>query len=260
MLREKRLLFLNAIVFPEIYEKVSRKHQKRNEQFMKSHRMLKTDFPVGAQVMIRDEMRKSKDTPRYEGPFAVVRREGSGNYRLKGIDGTEYSRPPQVLKMVGPQIMKDLQMADTIFAAVDKILEHKEEGGVVYYRTRWKNQGPSQDSWLRQEDFVDYGPLQRYEKVLGKGTLPGEEKENQRGEENLKVARAGQKKMVEFNQIKLAGIDPLSQHREELQEENTEVVLDLDKGQLDAVGEYWRQMKSIRKRKATIVESSDSEE
>ena len=190
-------------------------------------------------------MRQSKDTPRYEGPFVVIRREGSGNYLLKGIDGTEYSRPPQVLKMVGSRILENLKVPDTIFAAVDKILEHKDVEGVIYYRTRWKGQGPSQDSWLKQADFMDYGPLQKYEKMLARGGLNGDEdrdkEESSRAQKegNLKVAKAG--------------------HKKQEKADTTEVVLDLDKEQLDAVGEYWKQMRSTRKRKVAIVESSDSE-
>ena len=84
--------------------------------------------------MVKDEMRKDKASARYEGPFTVIRREGSGNYLLKGIDGTEYSRPPQVLKMVAPEILKDVVLPDTIFAAVQKIVDHKEVGDEIYYR------------------------------------------------------------------------------------------------------------------------------
>jgi len=167
--REGRLMFLNTLVYPTIMEKVKGKQAHRNEQFMKTHRILRSEYPQGAQVMIKDEMRADKATPRYEGPFVVVRREGSGNYLLRGVDGTEYSRPPQVLKLVNPEIAEGLKVSNTIFAAVKEIVTHKEVEGVTYYRTRWKDQGSDQDSWLKQEDFVDYGTIQKYERLQRKG-------------------------------------------------------------------------------------------
>ena len=43
--REQRLLFLNSIVFPAIREKVGRAQAKRSEDFARTHRMLKEDYP-----------------------------------------------------------------------------------------------------------------------------------------------------------------------------------------------------------------------
>jgi transposase InsO family protein len=43
--RESRLLFLNSVVFPAVFEKVGRAHSKRQLDFAKSHRMLKEDYP-----------------------------------------------------------------------------------------------------------------------------------------------------------------------------------------------------------------------
>jgi transposase InsO family protein len=164
--REQRLIFLNSIVFPAILEKVKGKHLKRNEYFMKTHRMFKSDFLTGSQVMIRDELRSGKSEARYEGPFSVIRRKASGNYLLKAVDGTEYVRPPNVLKLVSPEILKDLVVPDTIYVAVDRILDHRDIAGVIQYKVRWKGQPPDHDSWLTQEDFVDYGPIRSYEKKL----------------------------------------------------------------------------------------------
>ena len=224
---------------------------------MKYYRMLKSEFPKGAQVMIRDEMRTGKATARYEGPFTVVRREGSGNYSLKGLDGTEYSRPPQLLKLVSPEIVKDLVVPNTIFASVKEIVAHKEIGGIVYYMTRWNNQGESQDSWLKREDFVDYGPLQKYEKCLAaetakgvtlKGLIAKKVRFQDLQESKLKVAKAGDRKMTQFNQ-QLAVVE---------QEGVTEIIattIDLDKGQLDAIGDNWKKMDSKRHRNQSIVES-----
>ena len=285
--RQHRLAFLNTIVYPTILEKVNKKQAQRNEKFIASHRMLKGDYPTGSQVMIRDEMRADAPSPRYEGPFTVMRRESSGNYRLKGADGTEYSRPPQVLKLASMGIAKDLLLPNTIFAAVQEIVEHKEMDNEIYYRTRWKGHGQSQDSWLRQEDFLDYGPIQKYE--LG-GQKEKESKEVGL-QPNLKVARAGQKKMVRFDQSTkgsglgfITGQDaatvakagqagqitgggtelpagrPVVGTTGHESVKTMEVLLDLDGEQQDAVGAYWKSMRASRKRKESIIESDSDEE
>jgi transposase InsO family protein len=166
--RERRLIFLNSIVFPAVFEKVGRAHSKRQEYFAKTHRMLKEDFPSGAQVMVRDELKSAKHQPTFEGPFTVLRRKMSGNYELKGLDGTTYVRSPWVLKLVSPEIMKGINVSETLYAAVDHIVEHRDlQDGRRQFRVRWEKQGPELDSWLFQEDFIDYGPLQKYSKSLG---------------------------------------------------------------------------------------------
>ncbi len=50
----------------------------------------------------------------------------SGAYRLQGIDGTEYVRFLGLLNMVVPQIVNNLNLKDTLYAAVSKIVSHKD--------------------------------------------------------------------------------------------------------------------------------------
>jgi hypothetical protein len=151
-----------------VFEKVGRAHSKRQLDFAKSHRMLKEDYPPGTQVMIKDEMKSAKHQPTYEGPFTVVRRKESGNYELKGVGGAIYTRAPWVLKQVAPEIVKDLNIENTLYKAVDHIVEHRDlPDGTVQYRVRWEKEGPELDSWLFANDFVDYGPLQTYTKQMG---------------------------------------------------------------------------------------------
>ena len=165
---KQRLHFLTTIVFPVIHEKVKKAHMKRNEYFEKIKTIFRDDFPEGAQVMIKEELRKTKSEPAYEGPFSVVRRQKSGNYLLKAVDGTEYVRPPSVLKLVAPEIIKDLnlELDTTLYAAVDKIIAHRDVGGKRMYLVHWKDKPSTLDSWLNHSDFMDYGPVQAYERKL----------------------------------------------------------------------------------------------
>jgi hypothetical protein len=167
--RNQRLLFLNAIVYPEIKEKVKRNVRKRNELWMKQHRVNKADYVNGSYVMLKAVEKGPKYKAKYEGPFKVIGREASGAYRLQGIDGTEYVRSPDLLKMVVPQIFKNLNLKDTLYAAVSKIVSHKDlADGTRLYRVRWQNQTPKHDSWLKELDFNELGPVQDYEKSLTK--------------------------------------------------------------------------------------------
>jgi len=245
--RRHRLLFLNSIVFPTILEKVRGKLKKRNDYFLKTNRILRGDYPAGAQVMIKDELRTSKAEPRYEGPFTVVRRQASGNYLLKAVDGTEYVRPANVLKLVAPEIVKDLQLRDTIYAAVDRILEHKDEAGIRRYRVRWKDTSADMDSWLTHADFLDYGPVIAYEKQL---TNPkkGSTQSQRTADPPRSLPKPSQS--VQF-------LAPSQATHTSAPSAQVPVSLNLDTDQLEAVGPYWQTRSAKRRRAETIVESDE---
>jgi transposase InsO family protein len=173
--RENRLHFLNAVVFPEIKEKVKKNLKIRNERFVRTHRIHKSDYPDGAYVMVKADEKAPKYRARYDGPLMVIGREASGGYRLKGPDGTEYVRSPDLLKLAVPELVSNLDVRDTIYAAVSKIVDHKElPNGKKLYRVRWQKQSATQDSWLKEEDFQDLGPLQDYNRNLVKESKPME--------------------------------------------------------------------------------------
>jgi transposase InsO family protein len=245
--RQHRLLFLNSIVYPAIFEKVKKQHKTRNDYFVKKHLMLKTDFPNGSQVMIRDELRKAKYEPKYEGPFTVIRRQASGNYLMRSVDGTEYVRPPNVLKLVSPEIVKDLNLQESIYAAVDKILEHRTVNDDVEYLVRWKDQSANFDSWLKKSDFMDIGPIIQYEKGLNKRPS---------NKPAVKLVTGNKSNVVKKLAPSIPVIDrnELTEHSTKRQ---TDVLLDIDSKQQAAVGKYWRTMDSKRHRSEPVIESDD---
>jgi hypothetical protein len=71
------------------------------------------------------------------------------------------------MKLVVPEIMKELEVDDTIYAAVSKIVDHKDlDDGTRLYRVRWQKHSGRYDSWLKEIDFQDLGPIQDYERNL----------------------------------------------------------------------------------------------
>jgi len=78
-------------------------------------------------------------------------------------------RPPNVLKVVAPEIVKHLKLGDTIYAAVDRIIEQRVVNGKVQYKVRWKKHSAVHDSWIKREDFFDLGPILAFEKRVRDG-------------------------------------------------------------------------------------------
>ena len=267
--REKRLIFLNSIVFPAVFEKVGRAHSKRQEYFAKTHRMLKEDFPPGAQVMVRDELKSAKHQPTFEGPFTVLRRKMSGNYELKGLDGTTYVRSPWVLKLVSPEIMKGINVSETLYAAVDHIVEHRDlQDGRRQFRVRWEKQGPELDSWLFQEDFIDYGPLQKYSKSLGVD-LRTKSKSQTKTPKKVRFSEMNAKRNAptdsELSVDQQTGSPSVRQPIVDKQpgsqtEKPNPIEIYLDKVQKEALGKYWTSTTGSKRTQKPAIVESDTEE
>ena len=162
-----RLNYMNSLVYPAIVEKSNAVHLKRNEYFKKRHHIIIDQFAPGAVVMVKDETRNDKNTPRYEGPFTIIRRNQGGAYVLKNALDEEFVRPPNVLKLVH----HDLKIPGLpgIAAEVDKILDHKEVGEETHYLVHWKKLSSSLDEWVPHSEFNDVGPILLYHKVLAAG-------------------------------------------------------------------------------------------
>lgn len=116
---EERLRYMTEVVFPAIDAKSRSTQQKMIERFNRT--ILHNEFPDGAKVMALDPIQGDKLTPRYEGPFTVVRRNTGGAYVLKDGTGEHLKRnyAPSQLKLV----LDDLDDADVY--EVEKIEAHR---------------------------------------------------------------------------------------------------------------------------------------
>jgi hypothetical protein len=157
-----RLQYLTDVVYPAIRVKIDAINTSRATLFAKHHRIISDDvFKPGAMVMALDELRSNKTSPRYTGPFIVQHRNRGGAYQIKGPDGTTYSRPPSVLKLVSSEI--PFSQDSTV---VDHVLDHKRTNIETLYLVKWKDQS-LMNQWVSEHAFDDLGPISAYWKAKG---------------------------------------------------------------------------------------------
>ncbi|KAG0361048.1 hypothetical protein BGX24_005435, partial [Mortierella sp. AD032] len=111
---------MTETVFLAIETKARATQRLMIERFNRT--VLHNEFPDGSKVMSLDPIKSDKLSPRYEGPYTVVRRTTGGAYELKDATGELLGRnfAPSQLKLV----LDDFETTDTY--AVDKILNHRE--------------------------------------------------------------------------------------------------------------------------------------
>jgi transposase InsO family protein len=163
----RRLNYMNELVYPSVVQKSAEVNRARNAYFKKRNHIILDQFAPGAIVMVKDETRNDKNSPRYEGPFTVVRRNQGGAYVLRNNLDEELVRPPNVLKLVH----HDLRVSGLpgIAAEVDRILDHKEVEGETHYLVHWKKLSSTLDQWVPHSEFLDIGPILLYHKCLKDG-------------------------------------------------------------------------------------------
>lgn len=154
-----RLKYMTEIVFPAISKKAKMTQQRMIERFNAT--ILHNDFPDGAKVMTLDPIKGDKLTPRYEGPFTVVRRTVGGTYELRDGTGSLLGRnyAPSQLKLV----LEDFEETPTY--EVEKILHHKAhptERGKWLYRTKWRGYSDKECTWEPEENFIEKQCIRDY--------------------------------------------------------------------------------------------------
>jgi hypothetical protein len=76
-----RVQHLNELVYPAINQKAKRKQAQDTATFNKKfkHRLSMPILTPGSWVMAKDELRSDKISPRYDGPFEMLRRNRGGS-------------------------------------------------------------------------------------------------------------------------------------------------------------------------------------
>jgi hypothetical protein len=168
-----RVQYLNELVYPAINQKAKRKQTQDTETFNKKYKNRLYDdahFTPGSWVMAKNELRSDKVSPRYDGPFEVLRRNRGGSYLLRGSDDTVYHRPACSLKLVTRTPITTLP---SNHFEVESILNHRpktpQPQNNSEYFVKWKGHDISQSSWVPTKDFDGPAIITAYFKQLKKG-------------------------------------------------------------------------------------------
>jgi hypothetical protein len=168
----QRVKYLNELVYPAVTDKIKRKQSEDMEMFNKRFKNKLYDesyFIPGSWVMAKDELRADKVSPRYEGPFEIIRRNRGGSYVLRGSDDTIYQRPASTLKLVTRNPVMTLP---TDHCEVDYIIDHRPKNSNptvdTEYLTKWKGSDVTMSSWVKSKDFNGPALILKYHKSLRK--------------------------------------------------------------------------------------------
>jgi transposase InsO family protein len=160
---EKRIGYMNEIVFPAIKERTQKILEEYEKKFNKKHYII--DIPVGTAVMVRLPHRASKLSVLYEGPYIVHHKTQANNYVLKTENNELLHRDytPSELKIVS---IDETAIEDELFE-VEDIRDHRDnENGEKEYLVKWAGYGERENSWVPASFFSTPIPISKYWKKV----------------------------------------------------------------------------------------------
>jgi len=163
---EARVQFMKEAVFPGIAEMVRSAQGAMKSSFDAKHTLV--DIPIDSYVMVRDNSRRRKLDPRFEGPFKVIGKSGKA-YTLQDNTGALLPRnyPPSAIKLISSDPVLDSPSFE-----VEAILDHRYTDHGYEYLARWKGYSKKHDSWEPATNFDDEATIARYWNRRGKVAAP----------------------------------------------------------------------------------------
>jgi transposase InsO family protein len=151
--------YFHSLIYPTISAAVSSRQANTVDNFNSKHHTTASPFPIGSLVAALDATRSGKLSPRYEGPFKVMRITKGGSYVLQDAQGELLGRnyAPSQLKTVS----HDSISAGQRFT-IESVVDHRGPPDRREYLVRWVNQDRDADSWEPPENFDSPQPLLRY--------------------------------------------------------------------------------------------------
>jgi transposase InsO family protein len=151
--------YFHSLIYPTISAAVSSRQTAMVDTFNAKHHTSASPFPVGSLVAALDSTRSGKLSPRYEGPFKVMRITTGGSYVLQDTQGELLGRnyAPSQLKAVSHDSITEGQRF-----TVESVVDHRGPPDNREYLVRWVDQGREADSWEPPHNFDSPQPLLRY--------------------------------------------------------------------------------------------------
>jgi hypothetical protein len=155
---QARIQFIQESLFPGIAELARAAQDAKKESFDKTHKLV--DIPIDSYVMVRDNARRKKLDPRFEGPFKVISKSRN-KFTLQDNSGAllPHDYPPSALKLISEDPVFDSKSFQ-----VDAILDHRvpDHGHGYEYLVHWKNYSGEHDLWLPADNFDDEATISDY--------------------------------------------------------------------------------------------------
>jgi hypothetical protein len=153
---DARVQFMQESLFPGIAELARSAQDAMKSSFDDAH--MQAVIPDGSYVMVRDNARRKKLDPRFEGPFKVIGKTRN-TYTLQDNSGALLPRnyPPSALKLISAD-----PVLESASYEVDAILNHRSAAHGYEYLVRWKNYTKEHDSWEPPASFDDEATIATY--------------------------------------------------------------------------------------------------
>ena len=140
----------------------TQQEQQRQQQDAQHHVSEETLEPGQKVWILLGGLRPGKLTPRYTGPYKIVRQASGGNYILSTLAGVNLARsvPREKIKRQRTDSIID---GHTVFR-VDEILDQRKEAktGEVQYLTKWSGYNVDEATWEPESSFIDLEPVDNY--------------------------------------------------------------------------------------------------
>jgi transposase InsO family protein len=150
-----------------VQKRITDIHSQKRNKFLQEFKS--PGYSAGDRVWVRNSrirMQASKLDPLWLGPCEILERVGnSGRYRVALPNGIEdvhmddfkpYLSPPNGKALPCLYFKPRSKLPETDDFVVDKILDHKIDRGVHYWKVRWKGYGPEEDTWEPASSFIGY--------------------------------------------------------------------------------------------------------
>ncbi|CAI4220457.1 unnamed protein product, partial [Auanema sp. JU1783] len=124
---EKKLDNMNKVVIPALKNRIKATQDKDNAYFMKRHKIIKTVYPIGSEVLIRNVDKVKKTDPNYEGPFIIRGHTNNGSYILVDKTNKPLTRdvPTSHIKLV-PSKSGNIPEEEEWIGEVEAIIDDRD--------------------------------------------------------------------------------------------------------------------------------------